>query len=172
MKKNDPRVSNQHQTRPSSTNPLNGLRWGRHRINTNATRPKVEPSHVGVLRHRKVPLDLRRVVGRHRAQAHISPRHVDLCVVEIRGEEQISRAVEPDTSVDALDVVHLMRDCDVGVDEERCDKTTDEAREGGSRAFDSRLIARHRRVLEGHRSWTVVSVYSKQRWYLVIPVTP
>ena len=55
-----------------------------------------------------------------------------------------------------------MRNRDVGIGDERLDNPTDDAREGGSRAFDGRYVARRRRVLEGDRSWRGVSMYSKR----------
>ena len=53
-----------------------GLLWGCHRIDTNAVRLEFETGHIRGLRVGKYPLDLRRVVRRHLAQADVGPRHV------------------------------------------------------------------------------------------------
>ena len=88
---------------------------------------------------------------------------MDLSPAQIRAEEEVGRAVVPETSVDAIDVEHLVREHGLGIDEERLDNRVNDERQGGSRAFDGRFIARHRRVLEGDRPWRAVSEYPKRR---------
>ena len=140
-----------------------GLFWGGHCIDTSAVRLKKNyPGRIRMLNDGKNPLDLRRAVRRHRAQADGAPRHVACWRVGVYDEEQVGRAVEPETSVDTLYVERLVRGRGIGVDEERLDKSTDDRSEGGSRAFDGRFVAPHCRVLEGDRSCRGVSVYSKR----------
>ena len=76
--------------------------------------------------------------------------------VEIRDEEQIRRAVVPETGVDAPDVERRVRHC--GVDEEWLDRLGDDAVEVDRDAFDSRHVARRRWILEGHRAWRGASM--------------
>ena len=133
------------------TQPFKCLRGWCHRVDTNAIRSEVEPSEIRVLRDGKDALDLRCVVRRHRAQTDGGPRHVDLTPTQIRGQEQVCRAVVPETNVDAPNVEHLVREYDLRIDEERLDNRIKDEGQGGSRAFDGRFIACHRRVLEGDR---------------------
>ena len=92
-------------------------------------------------------------------QANGGPRHINDRGVEVRNEDQVGRAVPPDTSVDAIDVVRLVRD--LGVDDERLDIFSDDAGKCDRRSFDSRRVACHCRVLERHRSWRGMNMYSK-----------
>jgi hypothetical protein len=145
------------------------LLWGCHRIDTNAVRLEFQPGHIRGLRVGKDPLDLRRVVRRHHAEANVAPRHVGrqqgpcrLGRVQIRDEEQVGRAVVPETSVDAPGVERLVCDRDLGIGDERLDNLSNDGGEGGRCAFDGRYVTRRRRVLIGDRSWRGVSMYSKR----------
>ena len=84
-----------------------GLFWGGggHCIDTSAVRfKKIYPGRIRMLNDGKNPLDLRRAVQRHRAQADGAPRHVACRRVGVCDGEQVGRAVEPETSVDAIDI--------------------------------------------------------------------
>ena len=93
-------------------------------------------------------------------QTDQGPQHVDAPAVKVCTEEQVSRAVPPNTSVNAINIVCHVRD--LGVDDEWLDIFGDDAGKGDSRSFDSRLIACHRQILERHRSWRGVNMYPKQ----------
>jgi len=113
-------------------------------------------------------VELRRVVRRYSFQPDGGPRHVDIWGrdIEVRAKDQVGRAVPPDTSVDATDVVRHVRDCGVG--DERLDILGDDAGKGGSRSFDSRYVVCRRRVLERDRSWRGVNMYSKRTMSLAL----
>ena len=161
LEKANPRTPKSTIDTPSQ--PLKRLRGGCHRIDSNAERSKVESSDIRVLRDGKDALDLRRVIRRYRVQADGSPRHVARCRAQIRAEEQVRRAVVPETNVDTPDVEHLVRKHSLGIDEEWLDNRIKDVGEGGSRAFDGRFIARYCGILEGHRSWRGVSVCPKRK---------
>jgi len=153
--------------RASTSNAYDLLRGRRRRIDSNAPCSKVEPRRIRDLEHSIDPLELRRGVRRYSMQADGGPRHVDRGrVVETRAEDKVGRAVPPDTSVDAINVVRRVRN--LGVDDKRLDIFGDDVGKGDSRSFDSRYVACRRRVLVRNRSWRGVNMYSKRTMSLAL----
>lgn len=92
-------------------------------------------------------MHLRRRI-RHLSKTDVAPWHVHrFGRVEICDQEQVRRAIVPETSIHTSDVERLVRR--LGVDKEGLDSIGNEMGQVHCRSFDGRHVTRRRWVLEG-----------------------